>query len=183
MPKALMMLYPGWSEYESGVALGVLREKYQLVTAALTPEPVTGEGGLTCLPHTTLDQVDPADYEVLLLPGCIDLAPCVNEPAYYDFVAHMWANPGLFVAAICAGTYFAARAGLLRGTRYTTPYPPEARRFLGVFDEALLQSDPTVHDGRLLTAKGNAFVEFGLELARCLSIPIQESQFRIRSVS
>jgi 4-methyl-5(b-hydroxyethyl)-thiazole monophosphate biosynthesis len=75
---------------------------------------------------------------------------------------------GAIVAAICAGTILAAKAGVVGARPYTTSLYRRFRDHLGCFDETGFRREPVVHAGNLVTAQGFAFAEFGLCLGEAL---------------
>lgn len=75
------------------------------------------------------------------------------------------------LAGICgAGTVFLAKAGVLKGVKYTTPIVEWTQKHIEVFGE----KDPfprenfvlkrVVRDGNTITAQGIAFIDFAIEI-------------------
>ena len=59
MKKTAVLLYPQFSEYELSVALSILMQGGKpVVTVGINNQPIKGESGLTCLPDTTIDEVN-----------------------------------------------------------------------------------------------------------------------------
>nr|WP_281376927.1 DJ-1/PfpI family protein [Deinobacterium chartae] len=161
------MVYPGFSEFEVTIALTLLAPKYRVVNVGLTLEPVVGEAGLQVLPQVTLEQGFPEDAVALLIPGCPDLSVLLHAEALFERVRTLHAR-GTLLAAICAGPYVLARAGVLEGRDYTVTLARPQREFLGVFDASRYRYQDVITDGHLITAQGHAFAAFGLEVARHL---------------
>jgi putative intracellular protease/amidase len=72
------------------------------VSTAATGEPVTTMGGLRITPAITLDKLDPAHSELLILPG----SEGWETGAHDGFVAaaSRFLDAGKAVAAICGAT-------------------------------------------------------------------------------
>lgn len=166
MKRVGLLLFPEFSEFEVTVATSLLRASHELVTVALTEEPITSEAGLTFLPHKSLADADPKDFEVLIIPGG-DMVHLRDAEPLFSFVEWM-SKRGALLAAICSGPYVLARAGVLGGRPYTVTYTQEQRTFLDCFDETGFRYEPLISDGNIITAQGHAFVAFGLAVAQHL---------------
>ena len=74
------------------------------------------------------------------------------------------------LAAICAGPQYLARAGVLTGRSYTTSLQKwsaeDEKRFGGPdpFPRETFRVQRVVRDGHIITAYGNAFVDFAVEI-------------------
>jgi 4-methyl-5(b-hydroxyethyl)-thiazole monophosphate biosynthesis len=175
----LVLVFPRFSEYEIAVALSVLHQGGAVVTTVgLDGMPVRGEAGLTVVPDGSLAHAAPAHVDAVVVPGADDFRHLVDVPALYEWMKKVARRtPTPILAGISSGTYVLARAGLLNNHRYTTPFPEETRRALSVFPAEGFQPDPVVADGRVLTAHGRAFVEFGITLGRLLGLPFDPSWY------
>lgn len=166
MKRVGLLLFPEFSEFEVTVTTSLLRASHELVTVALTAAPVTGEAGLTFLPHKVLEDADPDEFEAFVIPGG-DMVHLKDAELLFSFVEEM-AERGALLAAMCSGPYVLARAGVLAGRPYTVTYTREQRTFLGCFDETRFRYEPVISDGNIITAQGHAFVAFGLAVTRHL---------------
>jgi putative intracellular protease/amidase len=165
--KTLLLVFPGFSEFEITVAMAVLRQSAPAEAVSLDGEAVVSEAGLRVAPTSNIGQVAAEDYAGIMLPGGEDLRPVMDDGRVLELVRSFDAA-GKPVAAICAGTIVAARAGLLERRPYTTSLYRRYRDVLGCFPEEWLRREPLVQTGNLITAQGFAFVEFGLCLGRAL---------------
>jgi len=168
MPKVALLIFPGFSEFEISVATAVLRSSYQLVTLAGEMTPILSEAGLQMMPHASLDAVNAADYEALIIPGAGDMQPVMDAAPVHRLVQKM-DSQGKLLAAICAGGIVLARAGVLKARPYTVSLYRHFRDFLGCFNEERFRYEPLVEAENLLTAQGFAFVEFGLRIGERLN--------------
>ncbi|HWI60979.1 MAG TPA: DJ-1/PfpI family protein [Symbiobacteriaceae bacterium] len=164
MNKLLVLIYPTFSEFEVAVATTILGRKYEILSLGLDDAPVTGEGGFRCIPHVTVGNANPDEYAGLIIPGAPEFRPVIECPALDDLVRSLYAA-GKPLAAICGGPMVLGKAGILAERRYTTSLLQEHRAFLGIPEATFVDQD-LVQDGHVLTAKGPAYVEFGLAAAR-----------------
>ena len=154
MKKTAVLLYPQFSEYELSVALSVLMQGGKsVVTIGINNEPIRGESGLMCLPDTTIDQVNCDEIDSLLLTGCMDIGALQNEENLFAFIKKMESNVSL-IASISSSPFLLAKAGVLKGKKYTIGMTKENREALGIFENEYYSDDLVVQDGKLITARG-----------------------------
>jgi putative intracellular protease/amidase len=89
-----------------------------VVTVAEAGEPITTMGGVRVLPDMLLADLDPADSDLLVLPG----SEMWDAGGGGRFAAAAWRflDAGVPVAAICGATAGLARAGLLDSRTHTS---------------------------------------------------------------
>lgn len=166
-----VLLYPLFSEYELTVALSVLKQgNHSITTIGITDGPIKGESDLICLPDQTIYNTDPAQLDSLLFPGCMDISTLYGNDDVIKFIRKCANKPELVIAAISSSPYLLAKAGLLKGQKYTIGMEPEERERTGLFEEENYSHDLVVQDGNLLTARGRGFIEFGVRLGRMLEL-------------
>ena len=167
MPKVLLLVFPGFSEFEITVAVAVLRSRFCIDTLALDDAPVVSEAGLQVMPNVTVGSVKPAEYEALIIPGGEDMSPVMDAAPVHELVRSMHGE-GKLLAAICAGGLVLAKAGVLHGHPYTVSLYRRFRDLQGCFEEAWFRYEPVVEADNVLTAQGFAFVDFGLRIGERL---------------
>lgn len=137
--------------------LGMSGGAIRLVVAGETAEPVRTMGGLRVQPDAALDELDPADIAMLVLPGADTWAEG-HETALE--LARRLDAAGTPVAAICGGTLGLARAGLLDERRHTSnaaEFPGFAAEYRGA--EHYVEAKAVV-DAGVITAGATAPIEF-----------------------
>lgn len=168
--KTAILLYPLFSEYELSVAQSVLMQANKpIITVGINHHPVKGEAGLTCLPDTTVDEIDIEQIDSLLLTGCLDISTLVHEEKWFDFLRRA-AGDDTIIASISSSPFLLAKAGLLFGKKYTVGLTEEAIDNLGVFEKENYSADLIVRDGNLLTARGSGFIAFGVTFGKMLNL-------------
>jgi protease I len=80
---------------------------------------VHDEPGKRIVPDLTLEEVDPADYDALLLPGGVGNPDQLRMNDRAVGLIRQFAEAGKPVAAICHGPWLLVEADLLRGRRAT----------------------------------------------------------------
>src|SRR5688500_13216416 len=126
-PTAHLALYESLADWEVGHLLAELRTgrftgtRFDVVTVAETPDPITSMGGVRMLSDITLAELDPADSALLILPGA-DLWDQGGGAPFAE-AAKRFLAAGVPVAAICGATAGLARAGLLDARPHTSAAP------------------------------------------------------------
>lgn len=178
------------ADWEPGYAVAGINQptfqanpgRYAVRTVGLTRDPVRTMGGVTILPDLSLDELDPRESAMLILPGGTVWdereLPAPIEKAR-EFLA-----AGVPVAAICGATLGLARAGLLDGRAHTS----NAREYLapvpGYGGAERYVDAPAVRDGDLITANGIAALDFARRVFERLGLyapPVLEAWYALYS--
>jgi putative intracellular protease/amidase len=141
--------------------------RYQVRTIAATPDAVTTVGGIRILPDMFLDQLDPAESAMLILPGGESWDQGGNLEAVEKAKAFLAA--GVPVAAICGATVGLARGGIL-DTRKHTSNAPEYLAATGYRGAHLYQTADVVSDQNVITASAMKSLEFAREIFERLDL-------------
>jgi putative intracellular protease/amidase len=160
---AHVAVYDTLADWEVGHLLVELRTgrftgtPFEVVTVAETLEPVTTMGGLRIVPDALLADLDPADSDLLILPG----AAIWDADGGQAFVAAAarFLDAGVPVAAICGATAGLARAGLLDERNHTSA-APEFLAATGYRGGDRYVDERAVVDGDLITAGPQSPVQF-----------------------
>jgi protein deglycase len=180
MLKSLHFIYNGFSEYEVALACSMLASKGELYTASLDREEVRGEAGFTLRADLNFNDVNAADFDILVISGMLDAKPYWEAMSLFAKIAK-FNSDGKVIAAICGGPLFLGKASVLRGRRYTCGIPLEGRNEVGVFSGAEFVDQDVVTDQNLITAKGFATVGFALGIADKLSLFSQDERKKFES--
>lgn len=177
MKKTMVLLYPEFSEYELSVALSILMQGQKpMITVGLTGAPIKGESGLTCIADITAREVNLNEIDSVILPGCMDVITLINEEALIDLVKEA-ASKDMVIAAISSSPTLLAKAGILEGRKFTVGMPEEGRTTLGIFEEKNYSDEVVVRDGNIITARGKAFIRFGISLGEALKLDFDENWY------
>lgn len=169
-------VYDTLADWEVGHAIAHIRSaayqhtpgRYEVRTVAQSSAPVTTAGGMRILPDLALDEVDPANSAMLILPG----ADSWNVPdgnAQFAKAARRFLDAGVPVAAICGATLGLAREGLLDDREHTSG----AAAYLagsGYAGAAHYREAAAVTDRNLITAGPTNPVEFAREVLAMLDL-------------
>ena len=167
-----LLVFDGYADWEPAHAVAELRRhgQYRVETVALTREPVASMGGISVLPSRTVDEVDPEDVAVFILPGGDrwERAPMERE---IQALLKRFDEQETPIAAICGATVGISKIGLLRGRRHTSNGLQYLQSHVRDYTDAANYVDaPAVRDRHLITASGLGDVEFAREIFEELGV-------------
>jgi 4-methyl-5(b-hydroxyethyl)-thiazole monophosphate biosynthesis len=167
---ALIPLAPGFEEIEAVIVIDVLRRAGVLVTVAGTePGVIEASRGVRIEPDTTLDAVDPAGFDLIVLPGGLKGTTALREdPRVLEMLRRHHAA-GRLTAAVCAAPTVLAAAGIASAHRVTAhPSVWDQLRAANVD----VQDERVVVDGHVVTSQGpGTSMEFAYALVERLCGP------------
>lgn len=134
------LLVPYYRFLEEGIAADI---------ASMKKGPIRGKHGYEVEVSKTLDEVRPADYDILVLPGGKAPEEVRKEPKAVEIVREFFLK-GKPVAAICHGPQTLITAGLLKDRRATC-YRTVAAELKEA--GAIYEDSEVVVDGNLVTSR------------------------------
>jgi putative intracellular protease/amidase len=175
---AHLALYGTLADWEAGHLLAELHSgrftgtRFNVVTVAESPEPITTMGGVRMVPDMLLADLDPADSELLILPGA-DMWDADGGEAFAA-AAGRFLDAGVPVAAICGATAGLARAGLLDERDHTSA-APEYLAATGYAGADRYVDERAVVDGDLITAGPQSPVQFACATLERLGLASEQT--------
>jgi len=174
-----ILLADGFEEIEAIAPLDLLRRAdIKAYTASITDDLlVRGGHGVVVQADTTIEQIDFAQMDMLVLPGGGGgVATIANNPAAMDLIMRAWKAEKM-LAAICAAPSLLAKLNILDG-RMITCHPTvvdEVRAAGGrPHPELSVACDHNLITGR---AAGSS-IDFGLELVTAICVIEASEQLR-----
>jgi protease I len=134
------LLYPYYRLKEEG---------FKVHVASLSRGTITGKHGYSVTVDMSLDEVEPKQYDLLVLPGGKAPERLKKEQRALAIAKHFFADKKP-VAAICHGPLILAAAGLLRGLEATGYRSTKAEL---VSSGANYRDQEVVVDGNLITSR------------------------------
>lgn len=132
----------------------LLEEGWQVDIAAPAVERISGENGYDLMPDMTMGEVNPDEYELLIIPGgAPGGAPTtVRKMTEAQDIAKSFFAKNKPVASICHGPYTLVSADLVKGRRLTSYWhdgvPEEIQEAGGTWEDK-----DVVVDGNLVTSR------------------------------
>lgn len=124
----------------------------ELASLDLKPIQATvhDDPGKTIRPELTVEQVDPAQYDALILPGGVGNPDRLRTEAKVIDVIRAFAEAGKPVGAICHGPWLLVEADLLKG-RTATSWPSIRTDLRNA--GARVVDEPAVTSGNIVTSR------------------------------
>ncbi|MGH4123438.1 MAG: DJ-1/PfpI family protein [Clostridium sp.] len=168
MSKILVFIYDEMADFEMTFVTHILGADLgkEIITVAYEDKLIRSKSGIIYKPIKLIKDVLEEEAEGLIIPGgwngeirpeLIELIQNLNEK-------------GNLLGAICGGSRFLAKAGVLDNVKYTTSIVDWTETYVQQF----MESDPfprqnfvlgrVIRDGNIITAQGNAFIDFAIEV-------------------
>lgn len=163
-----VFLAHGFEEIEALAVVDILRRaELDVTTVGVGGRAVGGAHGIAVAADITEEQFDPADLEMLVLPGGMPGTLNLEKSAAVQRAVDFAVAEDKWLCAICAAPSILGHKGLLEGKKATC-FPGFESQLFG----AEYTAEPVTVDGKLITGKGpGAAIPFGLELVAKLTSP------------
>ena len=165
MKKVAIILAPGFEEIEAVAPIDILRRAgVEVIIAGLTGEPVPSARNVKIVPDVTVDSLDPAELDLVILPGGAGGVENLKKDERVKRLINSMMERNKKVAAICAAPTALVAYGVL-GDRKATVYP-SLKNNLGT---ATYVDERVVVDEGVITSQGpGTAIDFGLKLVEIL---------------
>ena len=175
MKKIALFIFNDMADYQTTFVSHLISssDNYELVTVAYERDTIKGSSGITYVPDMQLKDVEYEEFNGIIIPGGWN-GEFKNE--LKSLILYFKDNNKL-VAGICgAGTVYLAKAGALDNVTYTTPvkkWTDKHKEIFGDVDPFNRENYVKAHIARdlnVITSKGNAFIDFGIEVCDFLNL-------------
>jgi protease I len=159
--RVLIVATDGFEEWELFGPRQILQERgAEVVLASLKLDPIQAtihdDPGKTIRPDLTIDDVNPDDFDALILPGGVRNPDQLRIHGNVVSLIRAFAEQGKPVGAICHGPWLLVEADLLRG-RTATSWPSIRTDLRNAGANVI--DDPAVTDGNIVTSRNPDDVE------------------------
>ncbi|MEI5909540.1 DJ-1/PfpI family protein [Bacillus spongiae] len=164
--KALFLLYDGYVEWEISTLSYLLRVcDVEVETISLNNE-VKNTGNFNIKVDMLIDDCQVDDYDILIIPGG-EPFPVIKEEKCLRLIQR-FNEKKKWIAAICGASIILGAANVLGERNYSTSV--EGLEFAEYLNPQFKsEADVTVCEN-VITAEGNAYVEFAVAVAKQLKI-------------
>jgi putative intracellular protease/amidase len=178
MKKILCFVYESFVNFESALTCHYIaqHENYNVIYVGYENSFVKSLGGIKVIPDMKLSDISStSDIHGIIIPGGVDR---ILKPELKSLILKLMEEKKM-LAAICAGPEYLAKLGILDDKKYTCSMEPEEYREKNEedpFPRANYVEARVVRDQNVITAKGNAFVDFALEIWDFLELYEDETE-------
>ncbi|MFL6764515.1 MAG: DJ-1/PfpI/YhbO family deglycase/protease [Sphingomicrobium sp.] len=168
--RVLIVATDGFEEWELFGPREILQKRgAEVVLASLNRNPIQAtvhdDAGKTIRPDLTIDEVNPDDFDALILPGGVRNPDQLRLHGNVIELIRAFAKQGKPIGAICHGPWLLVEADLLRG-RTATSWPSIRTDLRNA--GANVVDQPAVTDGNIVTSRNpddvEAFTDAVIEL-------------------
>ena len=162
MASVLIILAEGFEELEAVTVVDVLRRaEIEITMASLQEGPVKSARGVQVIADTTLDTVQPDNFDMVVLPGGMPGTTNLMADERVKNIVKKMHNSNKYTAAICAAPYALSEAGVLTDSKVTS-YPSFQEKLKA---KEIVSSEKVVVDGKVVTSQGpGTAINFALTL-------------------
>jgi 4-methyl-5(b-hydroxyethyl)-thiazole monophosphate biosynthesis len=170
MASILLPLAQGFEEVEAVALTDVLRRGGLAVRLAAVNRHnennlVLGANGITLQADTTIENINPEEFDMILLPGGWEGTYTLADDETVQNILQEFKTKGKTIRSICAAAYALKTADVL-GNNYTC-YPAAADE---IDHEGYRDDKAVVIDGNIMTSRGpGTALCFGLEIVKRFS--------------
>lgn len=169
--KAYLLVFDGLADWEAALALCEINKKdyIDVLTVALSKEPVTTMGGIKIVPDANIEDIDARQACIFIAPGGDMWEQEANEN--YIALFKRLHREGVIIGAICGATLGLGRAGLLDEINHTSNSLSYLKEMLPDYKGDQFYVDRlAVADKNVITASGLGSVEFAREVIKRLEL-------------
>jgi putative intracellular protease/amidase len=169
--KAYLLVFDGLADWETALALCEINKKddIEVITVALSKEPVTTMGGVKVIPDGSIEDVDTEQACIFIAPGG-DMWEEETSEKYIALFKRLHTQQ-VTIGAICGATLALGKAGLLDDRYHTSNSLPYLKEMLPDYKGDEFYVDKlAVTDENIITASGVGSVEFAHEVIKRLKL-------------
>ncbi len=164
MKTVIALLYPGCIFFELALATELLAKKYQVIFATPDGSDHLGSNGMVIKSQSSYQNLSLDNCHAVLVPG--GNFDSVKDSTESDKLLKEANDKKLWIAAICAGPFLLAKAGIIKNRKVAHGLGPAQIDFLSTyFKDVDLVDENFVVDQNIISAKPEAHIEFAVELA------------------
>ena len=161
MSRFAVILYPNFSLQEITCLTSALsvwfEEKIEFI--ASENKEYCSEEGLRVMPTKTIADTNITDYACIILPGTINPLPALYDDKLIEFLKS-GINTDVIFAAISSSPLLLAKAGILKGKKYTSGFFMQMAEVFPFVEKENFIHKGIVCDGNVITGIGMFFREF-----------------------
>lgn len=171
MKKIVTIILDNFADWEGayiGVAFSELGIEHEIKYASLDVLPKKSIGGMTAVPDMAINEI-PMDTDILILVGANASWRSIETEDIKEKV-NAFLNEGKVVGAICDAATYLGITGILNSHEHTLNSLAEMKDFEAYSGSDRYKKEESVRDFNLVTANGNAPVEFTANILRAAEV-------------
>lgn len=164
--KACVLIYNGFIQFEVILPCLFMKGRAEVIIAAPGKEDVVSCEGFVIKPNVKIEDLDIKDLDILIIPGG-EVENIYNNEAL-NLLLKKFNGNNKIIAAICSAPVHLAKAGVLKGRKFTMD-KPTLLEYRSDFVNCTFVNDNLVNDGNIITAKPCGYVDFAIEIGKTVN--------------
>jgi len=171
--KLMVPLANGFEEIEAFTIVDILRRaNIKVDTIGIIGSVIQGKNGVKVIVDRTLNQIDPNDYDAIILPGGSPGYQNLAKSARLIETLKTFNRQNKLIGAICGAPTILAKEGLLDDKKATV-YPGFEKML------AYPRNGSVVVDGNIITSQGpGTAIDFALKIVEKILNPAEAQRLR-----
>lgn len=171
--RVMVPLANGFEEIEALTVVDVLRRaKIKVDTVGVVGSVIESKNGVKVIVDKTLNQINPTDYDVIVLPGGSPGYQNLERSAKIIEILKTFNSQNKLIAAICGAPTILAKMGLLDDKKATI-YPGNEKLL------AYPRDKPVIVDGNIITSQGpGTAIDFALKIVERVLNPVEAERLK-----
>lgn len=159
-----VLMVNGFEDIEALAPVDIMRRAgIGVKTVGVMGKNATSSHDVTIETDMLIDDVNPGDMEILVLPGGPGHTNLDESDKVHDLISYAL-EKDIYIAAICASPSILGKRGILDGKKYTCF--PGFEKFCA---KGIFTGEKATLDGKILTGKGaGAASDFGFKMVEIL---------------
>ncbi|QOR67430.1 DJ-1/PfpI family protein [Cytobacillus suaedae] len=167
-----ILIYNDFAHFEANLIGWIKGRGHELVTVSLGESEIRSAEGFIMKPHTTIDQVNPNDVDLFIVPG--GDAPSILGNEKLQTLLQQVNEQNKLIGSICYGPLVLADAGILKERKFTTSVTTDLELF-NHFNRAAYVENGVIVDENIVTAKGDDYVDFALTICKLVNLTTENT--------
>lgn len=163
--KTFIFIYEGFASFETIFTGLFMKSGGDVVTVSKDYSVITSSEGFKYVPDKLLSNINPDEVDAFVIPGG-NPGTLLKDNELVNLLKELQLRNKL-IGAICAAPVHLANSGILKGKNYTCSLGNE---FKELFSSSKYIEEDVVVDGNIVTAKGNAYIDFAMEIGKMLNV-------------
>lgn len=190
MKKIAAVIYEGYCTFEFSIALEMFAmQEIPVVFFGEEKKPYRSEEGLLSIPEYTLDELDPNEFDALILTGFqAEKFPLADSEVMKNII-RTFDEQKKVIAAISAGPLMLIKAGIMKDRPFMCACPKDGLLEEGItmeemktmkdWDECIKEYDTLkyIRSDHIITSVAYGFREWAMEIGKMLDIPTYPKSF------
>lgn len=167
-----IFIYEGFVGFETIFTGMLMKSKGDIITVSNDYSTICSYEGFKYIPDKLLGNINIDDVDLFIIPGG-NPEELMDNVELHRVLKNL-NNRGKVIGAICAAPVHLAKAGILNNRNYTSSIQEDNE----LFSSSNFIDKDVVVDKNIITAKGNAYLDFAFEIGKIFDVFESEEELQ-----